>query len=190
MNIEARIQNLDGRTMMLAEGIAVADGTVEDGMIEIDFRLSTTGEEVTVEETISAGSVFRIPRAGDVALLAFVDGDRNEGYVIGWIPRPDAQPCPSISAGTLYVHARPGEEIRIVSDGDVTVDASSINLGDSAASFIALSDKVDALWSAFYGMFSGWLPLSDVDSKSLKIAFLGAFPAPPVSVRSSKVRSE
>jgi len=191
MSIEAKLQELDGRAMVLAEGVVISDGTVEDGMIEIDFKLSTTGETVIVEEAISAGSVFRVPRAGELALIGFVDGDRNEGYVLGWISRSGNSAAPNVSPGTVYVYARDGEEVRLVSNSKVTVEAPDIRLGgDAAVSMVALANKVDAIFGRLYGVFATWLPLSDTDSKSLKIAFSLAFPTAPESVASTKTRSE
>jgi len=192
MSLEGRLQSLDGRAMVFAEGIAISDGTLEDGMIEIDFRLSTSGEEVTVEETIAAGSVFRIPKAGELALIGFVDGDRNEGYIVGWIPRPGNSPAPSISPGTVYVYAKAGEEVRIVSDSGVTVEAPQISLGgDGAVSPVALAPIVDALFLRLYGVFTAWVPgLGDTQVLPLKLLLTAAFPIPPESVASSKTTSE
>jgi hypothetical protein len=191
VSIEARLQSLDGRSMVFAEGIVQSDGTLEDGMIEIDFKLSTTGEEVVVEELVSAGSVFRLPRAGELALIGFVDGDRNEGYVVGWIARPENSPAPSsVVSGVVYLYARDGEDIRIRTDGRVTVEADEILLGgDGALSYVALATKVDILWAKLYGVFTAWIPTSG-DGIALKTAWTIAFPSVPDSVGSDKVRSE
>lgn len=146
--MEGKLREMDGRIMQMAEGVVQSDGEITDDILEIDFKLSTTGEEVIVEETIAAGSVFRIPKAGEMALLGFVDGDRNEGYVLGWINRPDSSPAPELDAGTVYIFAREGEDVRIVTDKRVTIDAPETRIGgDSATDPLSLSSKTDANFS-------------------------------------------
>jgi len=149
-NLEGIIRDLDGRSMQLAEGVATADGTLEDGMIEIDFKLSTTGEDVTVEELVAAGSVFRIPKAGELALLGFVDGDRNEGYVLGWLPRPDASPADArVTAGALWLFPPDGEKV-------VVVSSSEIQLGsEQATSAVVLAPKLETRLGARSSAYGG-----------------------------------
>ena len=77
--IEGELARLRGRTLVLKECVAISDGTISDGMIEIEFRVCDTADEVIVEETIAAGSVFRLQKSGEIALVGFVDGARNEG---------------------------------------------------------------------------------------------------------------
>lgn len=193
MSIEAELQRLAGRTMTLAEGRVEADVTsVDDGMIEIDFELSTTGESVIVEQLIPIGSVFRLPKAGQLALLGFVDGDRNEGYVIGWISRPENAPAPAtIQPGVVYVWAPTGERIRLVTDAGVVVDSPNTQVGgDTAIAPAANAVKDDALWLKFYTMFSTWVPSPADGGLVLKNLFTAAFPTPPESVGFSKLKSE
>jgi hypothetical protein len=155
MSVESKLQELDGRSMVLSEGVASSDGTLEDGMIEVDFVLSSSGEDVVVEQLVGAGSSFRIPRKGEVALLGFVDGDRNEGYILGWISKPDASPSSSrVEAGALYLFPPEGESVIVISD--------DVKLGSELASqAVALAPLVEALLSsrdAVYGSHFHTIP--------------------------------
>ena len=61
-----------------------------------------------------------------------------------------------------------------------------------AADFVAMSAKVDLLWTTLYNLFvTGWTPAANDGGAALKTAFVAAFPPPgPSSVASSNLKAD
>lgn len=135
------------RTKVWSEGVVQAAG-LEDGVIWVEVSLVPDEHQVTCEFAPLCPGFFRLPKSGEEVLCAFVDGDRNTGYVVGHTG-PDSF-SGEVEEGTLYVWAPDGEKVVIQATGkgeveisaplvltkcdQAIVDSSDIRLGGATAS--------------------------------------------------------
>jgi hypothetical protein len=102
---------------------------------------------------------------GELVLVAFIDSDPSRPCIVGH-DDPDA----------------PGWSPTL------------LELGDTGGELVALSDKVDASFSAIHDVFStGWTPVPNDGGAALKVAWAAAFTGPPpgfASVAAEKVKAK
>ena len=83
-----------------------------------------------------------------------------------------------------------GQEILLKADGSVEITAPagvSVGAGSDA---VAMAAKVNALWNAFYTMFSTWSPAAQDGGAALKAQFTANFTPAPTSVASTNLRAD
>lgn len=106
-----------------------------------------------------------------VALVGFgpfakaIKGDVSSGAVFG-------------KEGGAQVRAK-GQTIEITTAG-----------ASAASDFVAMSAKVDAIFTLIDSTIKGWTPLANDGGAALKTAWLAAFPSPPASTKSTNLKAD
>lgn len=93
----------------------------------------------------------------------------------------------SAKMANIYLKVDSTVEIKTIA-GTLEINPAgvvTINAGTDAA---GLASKIDTLWATFYAMFAGWVPVLNDGGTALKNAFLAAFPTPPTTVASQKLK--
>lgn len=154
-------------TASLREGMRsieqLSEGTVQSAEIvqqhiEVEVQLVPRDQTVWVELLQglggTQGGAVRVPSQGDSVLVGLVEGDPNEGFMLGWLA-DSSTPLPSdVEGGATYMWAPNDEPLKILTadgtpavtlkpDGTVIVEADSIQLGSEApGDKMALASKV------------------------------------------------
>ncbi|MFB6373326.1 MAG: phage baseplate assembly protein V [Bradymonadaceae bacterium] len=159
--LAAQIRELQQQMRQLREG-TVQDARISSTRrhIEVNVTLAPSGQEVWAELLQgvggSSGGTIRVPAEGDSVLVALIDGEPSQGFVLGWLADPSTPLPLQIEKGTTYVWAPANEELKIVTaqgepaltlkpTGEVVVEADTVRLGSEAAfQAVALASKVES----------------------------------------------
>ncbi len=92
-------------------------------------------------------------------------------------------------AGTTYVAVLDNETVELSNPfGKITIDIAGLIVVNSSADAAALASKVDLLWSTLYTLLTTWTPAPPDGGLAFKTAAIAAFPIPPTSVASTKLK--
>jgi hypothetical protein len=169
--------------------MAVKTGTiksieVEDGQLK---AFCDTGFGPMFTATIpQMGGDFR-PIAGD-SVTAIKMGQE---WIAFSIVAKDAES----GAGEHMFFARnaAGEVVSSVhakADGSVVITPTTTCSVGNGGDFVALSQKVDILWTTLWTAFNTWAPVAQDGGAALKTAFLAAFPSTPQSTASTNLKAD
>ncbi len=175
-SIPAMIETYDHATqtasVLLAVKLPKADGTPEELKPIAD---------VPVCWPRGGGYFVTMPlAAGDAGLLVFCEADFTTWRETGEVSEP-----PQERRHGLYCYFIPGgckdgaelvdaeaDALVIGKQGGnvIKISGTDIQIGASAANFVALANKVDANFQAIVTMFSGWTPVVQDGGAALKAA--------------------
>jgi uncharacterized protein involved in type VI secretion and phage assembly len=144
-----------GVALGVVDAVRTNDGGSGDHHLECDVRLHGSGlvlQEVPV--AVARPGVSAVPRAGDLVVLGFVDGDVNGAVLLGTLhaggtPPPDAKPDEIVyevpdSGGTRRVELRlPNGSKLTLTDAKLTIAMGKTTVtveGDGAITMEAASD--------------------------------------------------
>lgn len=78
-------------------------------------------------QTLMAGQgwgIYAAPAVGDQATLLFQEGDRENGWCVGFLPS-DADPPPHVPTGEIHVVHKAGAFLKFLTDGTVHIEATA-----------------------------------------------------------------
>jgi len=159
--LAAQIRELREQVRQLREG-TVQDARIssERRQIEVQVQIAPSGQTLWAEMLHavggSEGGAIRVPSEGDSVLVAMIDGEPSQGFILGGLADPSTPLPSSIESGTTYLWA-PADEpleiltsdgepaLRLMPDGRVVLEADSIHLGsENPGDKVALASKVKA----------------------------------------------
>lgn len=98
----------------------------------------------------------------------------------------DLQPGESITYGRDSGGAIVSS-VKCTKDGKVKINDLEVG---NATDFVAMSQKVDALWTSLYTAFSSWVVAPNDGGAALKATFTASFPSSPSTVASSNIKGD
>lgn len=152
-------------------------------------KVSTTADEVIEDvERVQQYGITSVPPEGSEAIVIFMNGDRSEGVVIGCDSA--AVRVKELSDGDVALYSKHGQQILMDDTTNITATQDgTFNVG-SGSDFVALSAKVDLLWTTFWNMFTAWVPQATDGGAALKTQFMASFPTTPSSVASTNLKAD
>lgn len=163
--LDARAREIMARTKVFAVGV-ILDAGLEDGVIWAEVELRPEGVEVLVEWAPAVRGLYRLPRAGELALVAFPDGDFADGLMLANVPAddlPEAALPDTLEDAVLYLHAPEGETVKIIATGGghviveaerVVVASGDVRLGgEDASDQVVTQNRLNLKFEAFKKVF-------------------------------------
>ncbi len=91
--------------------------------------------------------------------------------------------------GTTYVAVLDNGTVEISNPlGMITIDAAGLVIVNGSADAAALASSVDLLWTTLYTLLTTWTPVAADGGAAFKAAAIAAFPIPPGTVASTKLK--
>jgi hypothetical protein len=161
----------------------IKEVSIEDGQITAIVETGT-GQAVTVRVMAVSGAEF-YPMPGDSVLCHRA----GQEVVVSAVLHGDAST--ERGEGIMFSRNESGDivaNIHLKADGKVIVKPTTgVEIGN-ASDFVAMAAKVDALWTALWGVINKWTPVYE---GALRTSFLEAFPTPgPSSVASTNLKAD
>lgn len=78
-------------------------------------------------QVLHAGQAFGVyaaPNLGDLATVVFLEGDREVGWCLGFLPNDEDRP-PSVPAGEIHVIHKTGAFAKFLTDGTIHLEAAA-----------------------------------------------------------------
>lgn len=125
-------------------------------------------------EVIQGGNgwgVYAAPHAGDQAVVHFLEGDKEVGWVTGFLPN-DVDAAPAVPEGEIHLIHKQGQFAKLLTDGSISAQAGS---GSSVATLQLKPDGTIASSGAW--THTGTLHVTDTVTldKDLNVAGNAAF---------------
>jgi len=102
-----------------------------------------------------------------------------------------------LDTGAIEIEAMEIGKINMAITGDITVEnalgkwelaAGGVTTLNSGVDAAALASKVDLLWTTLYTLLTTWVPAPPDGGAAFKAASIAAFPIPPTTVASTKLK--
>lgn len=130
-----------------------------------------------------------VPPSNGEALMGYINGNRDSGIAIS-CDSGEHRPT-GFKDGECAQYSKHGQMIKMLLDGSTNATQSGTFDVGNGSDFVAMSAKVDALWDAFYNMFTTWGPVANDGGAALKTQFTVFFPAPgPSPVASTNLKAD
>lgn len=168
----------------LAVGKALLKAVKDDGQIQLVKITGLADETQEDVERVQPYGLTTNPPLDSEAVVVYMNGNRDHGVVI--VTDSGEYRIKNLVSGEVAVYSQFGQIILLAADGTIKVTASETIHGNGD-SYVALASKVDALWTALWGVFNGWTPVYET---ALKTYFMGAFPTAPDTVGSSNLKAD
>ena len=179
-------RTVDRVKMMLVKALVTAVN--DTGQIQLVKLSGLSGEHQDGVERLQSYGLTSNPPSGSEAVVAYLGGNRDHGVVI--VCDNGAFRVTGLASGEVSIWSQYEQQILLKADGSVEITApAGVSVGTGSDS-VAMAAKVDALWNAFYTMFSAWTPVAQDGGAALKTAFTAAFSSPPASVASTNLKAD